>query len=530
MKCSRILALVLALLMVCSCTAALAETFPLVTEPTTLKVMAQVGSYFPDQDLSKVHGMQKYAEMTGVTIEWENVSNQVFSSQLAALIASGDKLPDVIMRGKIGNDKLAEWGEEGVIIDLKPYLEEYAPNFWKLFQEESTISGAIVAENGAIYGLPQVILGAEMRTPTKLWLNKKAMEKIGMEDPKTLDDFVKVMTAIRDSDWNGNGEADEVTVVASVGNMHNYFYGSFGLRNRGAHHDVVDVDPETGKVRVFALSDDYRKYVEFMKMMYSEKLIYQEIFTEGDSQASVFGATDRLSCLFNTIAPGVGEDKVADWYTVNWSLEGPDGYAFHTQTRGAVHSTGNFVITADCPVEKIPLALRWVDYFYSEEGSQLCLVGVKGEDWDEDADGNRGWTEAALAKRTDDMSNDAFRAMFGIWPGGGVPACFFSNLFDAEYGPIPSACAQALLANYAPPKIWPIITWTAEEAEVTSTVGNDINSYMKSFAAQVMTGELELNDATWESFKNEIVKMQADKLVAAYESALTRIYGEGAEF
>ena len=115
-----------------------------------------------------------------------------------------------------------------------------------------------------------------------------------------------------------------------------------------------------------------------------------------------------------------------------------------------------------------------------------CLVGVKGEDWDEDADGNRGWTEAALAKRTDDMSNDAFRAMFGIWPGGGVPACFFSNLFDAEYGPIPSACAQALLANYAPPKIWPIITWTAEEAEVTSTVGNDINSYMKSFAAQVI--------------------------------------------
>ena len=123
MKCSRILALVLALLMVCSCTAALAETFPLVTEPTTLKVMAQVGSYFPDQDLSKVHGMQKYAEMTGVTIEWENVSNQVFGNQLAALIASGDKLPDVIMRGKIGNDKLAEWGEEGVIIDLKPYLE-----------------------------------------------------------------------------------------------------------------------------------------------------------------------------------------------------------------------------------------------------------------------------------------------------------------------------------------------------------------------------------------------------------------------
>ena len=88
MKFTRVLALALALVLLCS-SFALAETFPLVTEPTTLKVMAQVGSYFPDQDLSKVHGMQKYAEMTGVTIEWENVSNQVFGNQLAALIASG---------------------------------------------------------------------------------------------------------------------------------------------------------------------------------------------------------------------------------------------------------------------------------------------------------------------------------------------------------------------------------------------------------------------------------------------------------
>ena len=65
---------------------------------------------------------------------------------------------------------------------------------------------------------------------------------------------------------------------------------------------------------------------------------------------------------------------------------------------------------------------------------------------------------------------------------------------------------------------------------VVRNVFDDINNYMKSFAAQVMTGEAELNDTTWENFKNEIVKMGSDKLIAAYESALTRIYGEGAEF
>ena len=340
MKLNRLVALVVALCLMLGCTA-IAEQFPLVDEPTTLHIMAQVGSYYPDQKLDNVHGLQKYEEMSGVHIEWDNVSNSVFGDTLAARIAdSGTKLPDIILRGKIGNDKLASWGEQGIIVDLRPYLEENAPNFWKLFNEESTISGAIVGANGEIWGLPQVILGAEMRTPTKLWLNKNAMEAIGMDDPKTLDDYVKVMTAIRDSDWNGNGENDEITTIASANNMHNYFYGSFGLRTRGAHHDVVDVDPETGELRVYFQHENFRKYVEFMTMMYQEKLIYQEIFTEGDKQSDVFNQTNRLSMLLNTIAPGNGGDN---WYTVNWSLEGPDGYAFHTQTRGAIHSTGDML-------------------------------------------------------------------------------------------------------------------------------------------------------------------------------------------
>ena len=527
MKLNRLVALVVALCLMLGCTA-IAEQFPLVDEPTTLHIMAQVGSYYPDQKLDNVHGLQKYEEMSGVHIEWDNVSNSVFGDTLAARIAdSGTKLPDIILRGKIGNDKLASWGEQGIIVDLRPYLEENAPNFWKLFNEESTISGAIVGANGEIWGLPQVILGAEMRTPTKLWLNRNAMEAIGMDDPKTLDDYVKVMTAIRDSDWNGNGENDEITTIASANNMHNYFYGSFGLRTRGAHHDVVDVDPETGELRVYFQHENFRKYVEFMTMMYQEKLIYQEIFTEGDKQSDVFNQTNRLSMLLNTIAPGNGGDN---WYTVNWSLEGPDGYAFHTQTRGAIHSTGNFVITCDCPEELIPVALQWVDYFYTEEGSALALIGVEGKDWEVKADGTRAWTEAAEATRVENMDANAFRAQFGMWPGGGVPACFYSNLLDAEYGPIPSACAQALLKDYAPKKIWPIITFTADESAVVSQLGSDINNFAKNFAAQVMTGEKELTDDTWAAFQDELAKMNPEKLIDAYESALTRVYGEGAEF
>ena len=111
-----------------------------------------------------------------------------------------------------------------------------------------------------------------------------------------------------------------------------------------------------------------------------------------------------------------------------------------------------------------------------------------------------------------------------------MPACFYSNLFGAEYGEIPAACSHALMENYAPEKIWPIISYTADEGEVVSTIGTDIKNYRDSFAAQVMTGEVELTDATWEEYKDTINKMNPDKLIEAYRSALTRTYGEGAEF
>ena len=61
-------------------------------------------------------------------------------------------------------------------------------------------------------------------------------------------------------------------------------------------------------------------------------------------------------------------------------------------------------------------------------------------------------------------------------------------------------------------------------------MGTDINEFAKNFAAQVMTGEKELNDATWAEFQAEITKMQPEKLIEAYRTALTRVYGEGAEF
>lgn len=520
----RILALTIACMMLFASCAFAESTFPLTDEPVTLKIMARTNSFYPNQNLGSVGNMIEYEKMTGIQIEWENIDPSVFTNTLASAIAS-DTLPDIIFKGNITNSQQYEWGEEGVLIDLAPYLEQYAPNFYALMKEYPTIEQAITAPNGAIYGLPQIVLAAAMRAPDKMYINTKALAAAGKEMPTTLDEVYEMLVAMRDSDFNGNGIADEIPLISTVNWMHRYFLGSFGLRTRGSHHQVVDADPDTREIRVFATTENYRKYLAYMHKLYSEGLIYQEIFTEGNKNESVLAAEDRLGIILDTTLNAVPTDKMPDWTGLLWQPKGPDGYDIASEIRSNLHTEGNFVITDAC--QNVELALQWVDYFYSEEGSLFYHAGAKDVNWEEKSDGTLGYTDATLATRTGDMTQDSFISQFAMWPGGRNPSVMRDNLWGGEYETIPATTANALMA-YASDTIWPIISWTPEENAVITTVQSDIESYITSNAAQAIAGEVEITDEWWNKFVGDIQSMGADRLIAAYQSALDRIYGADA--
>ena len=498
---------------------------PVAGEPITLHFLARTTSVYPNQDYGQVQNMIAYEEMTGVHIEWENVDPDVFNNQLAAAIAS-DTLPDVIMKGSISNTNLSNWGGQGILIDLGEYIDSCAPNFKKLMEENAGIKEAITAPDGGIYGLPQVILSPAMRAPTKLYINKKALEAAGKQMPTTLDEFYDMLVAMRDSDWNGNGQKDEIPYIANK-DFYTGFHGSFGLRTRGAHHSIVDADPETHEVRIFAQSENYRKFLEYMTKLYKEGLIYPEIFTEGKKNVSVLAGEQRLGVIMDTTLFNVPTEYVDDWEGLKLWPTGPDGYNIASNIRSVLHSVGNFAVTADCKYPE--RAMQWVDYFYGEEGSLFYHAGIEGVNWEKKADGTLGYTEATQATRTPEMTQDSFIAQFAMWPGGRNPAVMLNNLWGGEYEAEPAATADALL-GYASDIIWPFISWTEEENEVMGTEHGDISNFITSSTAQVIAGEVELTDDWWNNFVSQIDAMGGQKVIDAYKSALTRVYGDPSKF
>lgn len=523
---ARLVSLLLALLMLASC--AVAETqFPLTDKPVTLKIMAKVQASYPEQDLALVSSLAAYEKMTGVHIEWENVDSSIMNQQLSGAMSSGD-MPDIIFKNQISNANLFKWGQQGLLVDIAPYLEEYAPNFSALLDKYPDIRQAVTAPDGAIYGFPQVGLTPEMRVPCKLFLNQKLMDAAAQKMPTTTDELVAVLRALRDLDYDGDGAADGIIpFVSSVDNTYRFFYGSFGLNTRGAHHEVVDVDPETGKLRVFATSDNYRKMVEYLAGMYAEGLIDPEMYTNGNKYAGSLASQHKLGSLPFTNRSKFADDVVDEWVGLKNVLVGPDGYQKTSYVRSNLHSVGNFVITTEC--KNVELAIQWVDYFYTDEGGMFLLMGEEGVNWQKDADGNPGYTEEALAKMTPDMTSDAFLSIFGLLPGGGNPCVVPAGLWFNEYEPESASTAQAMFP-YINDIVWPIFAWTTDELKAYNTYHGDIKSYVKNQTALFVSGQLELNDDTWAAFLNEIDALGADKLLETYESALARIYGEGVAY
>src|SRR5699024_92733 len=86
--------------------------------------------------------------------------------------------------------------------------------------------------------------------------------------------------------------------------------------------------------------------------------------------------------------------EVGKNYEAMDALEGPYGDRAFTKVLPIVYKNNGFMITNENP--NPAAAVRWLDYFYSDEGTKLFFMGIEGETYEEDADGNLEYTDDIL--------------------------------------------------------------------------------------------------------------------------------------
>ena len=492
------------------------EGFPIVKEPITLKFMVKRTAVQPPHE--EIYVWQEYEKMTGVKIEWINVPDTDLAEKRNLAIASGD-LPDVFIRCGFPDLDVLRYGEQGVFIELNDLIDKYAPNLKACMEQYPEVGKGLPEYNGKIYAAPVLYDSEAILTGTRFFIRRTWIDKLGLSMPTTTDELYEVLKAFKENDPNGNGKADEIPwTTTNISVIVNALKGAWGLQNRGSKHPNVDWDEEANDLRFIPITDEYKELLQYVRKLYSEGLIDQEIFTMDHAKLIAKGEQDLVGAFNFANSQAIGASHEQEYEGIPEALEGPHGHKLWVQKGPVLSSKGSFQITNVCKYPEV--AMRWIDYFYSEEGATFFYMGVEGVTYTKKPDGTLEYSIKELENMPEGTSFDQIVGKYTPYMGGGNPQLTKTHYFKGgETQPIPLKAAQNV-APYAPKEIWGGFNHTIEEAERLAELQNDIITYVDSMRAQFITGEASFDQ--WDDYVKQIQQMNLDEYMEIYKKGYER--------
>lgn len=442
-------------------------------------------------------------KLKGTAVETVSESAQAFNTMLA-----GSKLPDII-HGE--NSKLEKIGKEGALIPLEDLIANKAPNIKKMFDKYPKLRKAATATDGHIYFIPGSLSGLDIEAlPSRGWfLREDWLKKLGLSEPKTLDEFHNVLKAFKTKDPNGNGKEDEIPFfVRQEGVSH--LYQLFGAKKGWTI--------KNGEMLYGPATEEYKNAVQQIASWYAEGLIDREIFTRGQQARDQLLSNNTGGCTHDWFSSTASyNDKYAK------SIEGFSfkavappadiyGKIKEADSRQAIHSLG-WGISRDN--KKIDETIKYFDFWMSTEGQKLNAYGVKGLHYTEQ-NGKITFTDAVLNAEK------------------GVPT-YMRNQGQVEIGTIGSVYAEVISMNdigregynlYSDNQYCSIPVYTDsfsdEEQAVFDSYYNTIKTYVDEQEQKWVTGAEILDDAAWQKYTDSLDKMNLGKLVKIENDALKR--------
>ncbi|WP_182200300.1 extracellular solute-binding protein [Paraliobacillus salinarum] len=488
------------------------EGYPIVDEKITLSMIAPGSGLAEWEDMPF---LQEYSDRTNVYFNYNTPPVNDFQTNLNLAFASGD-IEDVIFGA--GSDNLTpamevDYGAQGILLPLEDLIDEYAPNFKKLLEERPDIEKSITAVDGHIYSLPMVSVEYSSSWKTgPLWYNGEWLDALNVEElPKTTDEFYDLLVRFRDEDPNGNGKADEIPLLdIQMDSSRPWLLAAFGIKEWG-------IEENDGKVRYAPIQPEYKEYLQYMNKLYEEKLLDPETFSQSSEQKKAKGQNNRI---------GVFPDWFSFFTTGDSQEEAMNDPMFHPITNDPGSepvvpiksgvTRGAFSLSSDNPNPEA--AMRWVDYFYSQEGWEELNKGPEGYTWEWDEEKE---TKLPLDPPEGFESSEEYRAT--ITPDYAITTPTLRA--PKQYEEISDF--DQFLTEETNNKIkpfgevpYPLVYFTNDEQKEINTIEVDLKSYVEQMEAKFITGVKPMSD--WDEYVETIEKMNVERYVELYQKAYDR--------
>lgn len=497
-------------------TTAAAGAYPIQTQDTLTsweQMDTNLTTFFPN--LADAPFGKQLEKETGVKVKYTHPADGQSKEQFNLLIASNN-LPDVIEYNWGGSGATAYPGgpekaiADKVIIPLNDLINKSAPNLKKLLQQDKELDKMIKTDNGTYYAFPMIRPdnGLVFRGPM---IRKDWLDELNLAVPTTIDEWYNVLKAFKEK----KGAAAPLTAQYSNElNIQDAFIGAFKTANRF----YVD---DAGQVKYGPIDPQFKDALALLRKWYAEGLLDKDFALNTDSKSlDTKMMSDASGATIGLLSGGMGrwmdtgkkknpkfQLVAAPYPTLNKGER-----AYIGQRDFKYNPAASKVVTSSS--KHAELAVKWLDYAYSEKGAQLFNFGTEGESFTLDN---------GVPKFTDKITKDPkynLQQMVSQYTKPNGPFLGDSrksfNSFKEQDDAV-KVWEQTDAAKHVLPLF---LTPTIDESKELAKLNTAITSYKEEMFVKFVMGKEPLEK--FDDYVKRIKEMGIDSVLKIYQDSLNR--------
>ena len=527
-KMTKVIALVLSIMMLASALCGCVEvdvkeakvegkygegeiSYPIATEGEELEYYVWLAGEVAAHNVTSMNDIEFVKELnkqTGINVRYTNPSSAQWDAQFDLLFTSTE-LPDIIQSNWRAFKEGGADGaiDAGYILDLTDLIPVYAPNFYKKLQEDPRLMAAATSPKGRLYSIGNV--SHELARGTYgLYLRKDWLDELGLSVPETIDEWYTVLKAFKEKGVKNPYSSAYSSFIDS-----NFFNNAWKVGKLGV---------ENGKVFYGPASERYIDYIKTMRQWAAEGLIDPNMPATGTKTFNAAILNNEVGAAVGWLASGLGTIlRNGQKQNPKFDLVAAPIPVLNKGDR-PINASRDIVKYGDCAAisatsQNVELALRYLDYGYTEKGTELHSWGIEGVSFEKDADGKRKFTDL-IVNHPDGLSIAQALGRYSHAPWGAAwPSSSESYL---EQLTLPQEKNAVKTWNEADDITLPEIILSAEEQATYASVMTDIETHVKEVTTGVIFGTKDVSEL--ENLSKKLYDMGLQTALDQYQAAYDR--------
>lgn len=534
----RLLAMLLAVLMVCTVFAGCSEDGggsngevggrPVVVDPgnfVNTDIYPLEGEHSLTMGIALENAQNSYllklmSDAVGVDISYRYVTDE----QAPLLFVDRMQMPDMLFSAAatfgLSLQRINGYGAAGALVNYMDHLDKM-PNLAKAYLEHPDLFDGVMSANGEVYTLPYYVYTLTGCT-NLIYFRGDHLAEVGWEkQPATVDELTQLLKDLKAH--YGAIDSEYIPMTA-------YEAGHVGFDNRltqwlfPAFGDQIDPGVHIGSdgkaIAGFA-TEQYKRMTIYIRQLVQEGLLDEDIFSAKSSLMQAFMnenhtsvSTRMLNIPASSYANGVENFYISQPLTSQYS----DTAVFAEPT---IARKWGAMISTTC--QDLDAALAYMDAFFATESNPLneegtvynlsLWLGEENVDWE--------WVEEGKSYKEAEKP-DGWSAQHGF---SGTPYIGKFHAMRMDHTGKVDLLPQGVYNNCLPYAKTVIrdeaLALTEDENDIYVEKWQDISKYTAQMFAAFITGDADI-EAQWDSYVSDLERMGLQEVLDCYDAAYAR--------